>query len=89
MRTRDEAMIEKVYLGENITPPLIVWLSARIGQNNPADQPYRQLLLKFMDKLLAFERKQQRNKKPVNRVLSTAQVDIAPASFPSSSVKPN
>jgi hypothetical protein len=86
MRTRDEKMIERVYMGENITPPLIVWLSARIGQNNPADYVYRPLLLKFMDKLLAFERKQQKSKKPVNRVLSTAPVDIQPTSFPSSSI---
>lgn len=93
MRTRDEKLIQKVYLKENVEKPLYMWLSERLGKNLPQDEGQRPYLLKLLKTLIKDEqsalkgRKKTLPKVPLTRPVSTATVDISPDSFPKSSLK--
>jgi hypothetical protein len=96
MRTREDYYISKTYLKENTSTekPLYIWLSERLGKNLPMDEFQRPLLLKLLKTLIKDEQHALKGKKkklsssitaPLNRPVSTANVDISPSSFPANS----
>ncbi len=91
MRTRDEKIIEEIYIKENIEKPLYMWLSERLGKNLAEDEWQRPYLLKLLKTLIRDEEKGMKGRKktmpkmPLTKSMSTANVDITPDSFPKNS----
>jgi len=91
MRTRDEKIIEEIYIKENVEKPLYMWLSERLGKNLAEDEWQRPYLLKLLKTLIKDEEKGLKGRKklmpkmPLTRPVSTASVDISPESFPKNS----